>query len=154
MAAAELLLPVKIRNFTDFFASIFHATNAGKMFRPDNPLMPNYKYVPVAYHSRASSVCVSGTPVRRPRGQTKAPNETAPVYRASRNLDYELELGFYIGTPSELGTPVPIDQGRASTSSAFACSTTGRRATSRRGSTSRSARSSPRISPPRCRPGW
>ena len=105
---AELLLPVRIRNFTDFFASIFHATNTGRLFRPDNPLLPNYKYVPVAYHSRASSVRVSGTPVRRPCGQTKRPDEAAPVYRASQNLDYELELGFYIGTPSALGEPVPI----------------------------------------------
>ena len=104
----ELMLPVRIGNFTDFFASIFHATNAGRLFRPDNPLMPNYKYVPVAYHSRASSVRVSGTPVRRPFGQTKRPDEAAPVYRASHNLDYELELGFYIGTPSPLGEPVPI----------------------------------------------
>jgi fumarylacetoacetase len=105
--AAELLLPVRIGNFTDFYASIFHATNAGRLFRPDNPLLPNYKYVPVAYHSRASSVRVSGVAVRRPRGQTKRPDE-APAYRASRNLDYELELGFYIGTPSALGHPVPI----------------------------------------------
>src|SRR6516165_6338920 len=108
MAMAELMLPVEIGNFTDFFASIFHATNAGRMFRPDNPLMPNYKYVPVAYHSRASSVQVSGVPVRRPIGQTRRPDDAAPVYRASRNLDYELELGFYIGTPSMLGEPVPI----------------------------------------------
>src|SRR4029079_14898555 len=108
MADAELLLPVAIPNFTDFLASVFHATNAGKMFRPDNPLMPNYKYVPVAYHSRPSSVTVSGTPVRRPRGQTKPADETTPTYRACRNLDYELERGFYIGTPSELGTSVPI----------------------------------------------
>src|SRR4051794_15375880 len=91
MAEAELLLPVKIPNFTDFFASVFHATNAGKMFRPDNPLLPNYKYVPVAYHSRPSSVCVSGVPVRRPRGQTKPANETVPTYRPARSLDYELE---------------------------------------------------------------
>jgi fumarylacetoacetase len=110
MADAELFVPARIGNFTDFYASVFHATNAGKMFRPDNPLLPNYKYVPVAYHSRASSVCVSGTPVRRPLGQSKGPNEAAPVYRACRNLDYELELGFYIGTPSALGTPVPIAQ--------------------------------------------
>jgi fumarylacetoacetase len=106
--AAELVLPVRIGNFTDFFASIFHATNAGRLFRPDNPLMPNYKYVPVAYHSRASSVLVSGTPVRRPMGQTKRPDEAAPAFGASHNLDYELELGVYIGTPSRLGEPVPI----------------------------------------------
>ena len=108
IAAADLFVPVKIGNFTDFFASIFHATNAGRLFRPDNPLMPNYKYVPVAYHSRASSVRVSGTPVRRPSGQTKRGEDAAPVYRPARSLDYELELGFYIGRPSTLGTPVPI----------------------------------------------
>jgi fumarylacetoacetase len=108
MAQAEMMLPGRIANFTDFFASVFHATNAGKLFRPDNPLMPNYKYVPVAYHSRASSVRPSGTPVRRPRGQRKRPNEDAPSYGPSRNLDFELELGFYIGTPTELGTSVPV----------------------------------------------
>ncbi len=111
MAQAEIRLPVAIGDFTDFFASIFHATNAGRMFRPDNPLMPNYKYVPVAYHSRASSIRVSGTPFKRPRGQRKGPNDAAPSYGPSRNLDFELELGIYIGTPSELGDPVPI--GRA-----------------------------------------
>jgi fumarylacetoacetase len=110
MAQAELFVPARIGNFTDFFASIFHATNAGRIFRPDNPLNPNYKYVPVAYHSRASSVCASGTPVRRPLGQSKGPDDAAPAYRASRALDYELELGFYIGTPSALGEPVPIAQ--------------------------------------------
>jgi fumarylacetoacetase len=110
IAQAELFVPARIGNFTDFFASVFHATNAGKMFRPDNPLMPNYKYVPVAYHSRASSVCVSGAPVRRPHGQAKGPDEPAPVYRASRALDYELELGFYIGVPTALGEPVPIGE--------------------------------------------
>ncbi len=108
MAQAEILLPVAVPNFTDFFASVFHATNAGRMFRPDNPLMPNYKYVPVAYHSRASSVRVSGTAFKRPRGQRKPPNETVPSYGPSRNLDFELELGFYIGMPSELGEPIPI----------------------------------------------
>jgi len=108
MAQAELFVPARIGNFTDFFASIFHATNAGKLFRPDNPLNPNYKYVPVAYHSRASSVCASGTPVHRPRGQSKGPDDAAPVYRPSRALDYELELGFYIGAPSALGEPIPI----------------------------------------------
>jgi fumarylacetoacetase len=108
MAQAETRLPVAIGDFTDFFASIFHATNAGRMFRPDNPLMPNYKYVPVAYHSRTSSIIVSGTPFRRPRGQRKGPNEEAPSYGPSRNLDFELELGMYIGTSSKLGEPVPV----------------------------------------------
>ena len=113
IARAELFVPVRIGNFTDFFASIFHATNAGRLFRPDNPLMPNYKYVPVAYHGRASSVRVSGTPVRRPSGQTKRGEDTAPVYRPARSLDYELELGFYIGRSSTLGTPVPISEAGA-----------------------------------------
>ena len=78
------------------------------MLRPDNPLMPNYKYVPVAYHGRASSVRVSGTAVKRPQGQRKPANETVPSYGPSRNLDFELELGFYIGVPSELGATVPV----------------------------------------------
>jgi fumarylacetoacetase len=113
LAAVELFLPVKIGNFTDFFASIFHATNAGRLLRPDDPLTANYKYLPLAYHARPSSVCVSGTPVRRPCGQTRRGGETAPVYRASRSLDYELELGFYIGTPSGLGTRVPVGEAAA-----------------------------------------
>ena len=108
MANAKLRKPVAVCDFTDFFASIFHATNAGRMFRPDNPLMPNYKYVPVAYHSRASSVIPSGTAFKRPRGQRKGPNDTEPSYGPSRALDFELELGCYIGTPSELGEPVPV----------------------------------------------
>jgi fumarylacetoacetase len=108
MAQAEIKMPVAIGEFTDFFASIFHATNAGRMFRPDNPLMPNYKYVPVAYHSRTSSVRPSGTPFKRPRGQRKGANEPAPSYGPSRNLDFELELGMYVGTPTELGEPVAI----------------------------------------------
>jgi fumarylacetoacetase len=108
MAQAELMLPVRVANFTDFFASVFHATNAGRMFRPDTPLFPNYKYVPVAYHSRASSVRASGTPVRRPRGQRKGPNEAAPTYGPSRALDFELELGLYIGKSTDLGDTVPV----------------------------------------------
>ena len=99
MGQAEVGLPAVIPDFTDFFASIFHATNAGRMFRPDNPLMPNYKYVPVAYHSRTSSIIPSGVPFKRPRGQRKGPNDPAPTYGPSRNLDFELELGMYIGTP-------------------------------------------------------
>jgi fumarylacetoacetase len=113
IAAAEFSLPVQISNFTDFYASVFHATNAGRLFRPDNPLLPNYKYVPVAYHGRASSVRISGEPVRRPLGQTKRADETAPVYRPARSLDYELELGFYIGQPSTLGVSVPVAEAGA-----------------------------------------
>jgi len=111
MKDADVRLPVAFRNFTDFFASVFHASNAGRMFRPDNPLMPNYKYVPVAYHSRASSVRVSGTPVKRPQGQRKGANEDAPSYGPSRNLDFELELGVFVGLGSELGQTITV--GRA-----------------------------------------
>ena len=153
MATAELLLPVAIGDFTDFYASVFHATNAGRAFRPDNPLLPNYKYVPVAYHGRASSVRVSGTPVKRPQGQRKGQNEAAPSYGPSRNMDFELELGMYIGTPTALGETVPVGKA-ASQFSGFVCSTTGRRATCRRGNTSRSGRFSARISRPPSRPGW
>jgi fumarylacetoacetase len=108
MAQAQMGMPAAIGDFTDFFASIFHASNAGRMFRPENPLNPNYKYIPVAYHSRASSIIPSGTPFRRPRGQRKRPHDEAPSYGPSRNLDFELELGMYIGTPSTLGEPVPV----------------------------------------------
>ncbi len=108
MAQAEIALPVAIGDFTDFYASVFHATNAGRAFRPDNPLLPNYKYVPVAYHGRASSVRVSGTPVKRPQGQRKRADQDVPSYGPSRNLDFELELGFYIGAPTELGETVPV----------------------------------------------
>jgi fumarylacetoacetase len=108
MAQAELKMPVAVPNFTDFYASVFHASNVGRMLRPDNPLMPNYKYVPVAYHGRASSVCASGSNFKRPSGQRKRGDEAAPSYGPSRNLDFELELGFYIGVPNELGATVPI----------------------------------------------
>ncbi len=101
-------LPARIGDYTDFFAGIHHATNTGRQFRPDNPLLPNYKYVPVAYHGRASSVIVSGQAVRRPNGQRKPASETVPSFGASRNLDYELELGIWVGPGNALGTPVPI----------------------------------------------
>jgi len=110
MAQANMRMPLAVRNFTDFFASIFHASNAGRMFRPDNPLMPNYKYVPVAYHSRASSVRISGTPVKRPNGQRKGANEAAPSFGPSRHLDFELELGAFIGSATELGRSLPVGQ--------------------------------------------
>jgi fumarylacetoacetase len=110
-AGAELLRPVRIGAFADFFASVHHATNAGRLFRPDAPLLPNYKYVPVAYNGRANTVRASGQPVRRPRGQLKAPDQAAPVYAPARRLDYEVELGLYIGRASSAGQPVPV--GRA-----------------------------------------
>lgn len=107
-AQAELLLPATIGDYTDFYASIVHATNVGSMFRPDNPLLPNYKYVPIGYHGRASSIVVSGTPVRRPNGQTKAPQAAQPQFGPSRRLDYELEVGVLIGPGNALGEPIPI----------------------------------------------
>jgi fumarylacetoacetase len=100
--------PATIGDYTDFFAGIQHATNTGRLFRPDNPLLPNYKYVPVAYHGRASSVRVSGTPVRRPNGQRKPPDEAAPSFGPCRNLDFELELGVWIGPGNAPGAPIPL----------------------------------------------
>jgi fumarylacetoacetase len=104
-------LPAQIGDYTDFYVGIHHATNVGRQFRPDQPLMPNYKYVPIGYHGRASSVRSSGEPVIRPSGQRKAGDADAPEFGPSRRLDYELELGIWIGRGNELGTPIPI--GRA-----------------------------------------
>ena len=104
----RLELPAAIGDYTDFFAGIHHATNAGKLFRPDNPLLPNYKYVPIGYHGRASSIAVSGATLRRPSGQRKPSTEAIPSFGPSRSLDYELELGVWIGPGNELGTPVAI----------------------------------------------
>ena len=101
-------LPARIGDYTDFYVGIHHATNVGKLFRPDNPLLPNYKYVPIGYHGRASSVAPSGTPVRRPNGQRKPPDEAAPSFGPCRSLDYELELGVWIGPGNALGAPIPI----------------------------------------------
>jgi fumarylacetoacetase len=109
-ADCELLLPVAIGNYTDFYAGIVHATNAGRLFRPDHPLLENYKWVPIGYHGRASSIRVSGQPVRRPRGQHKLPGETAPVFAPTQKLDFELELGVWIGPGNQLGNPIPIEQ--------------------------------------------
>jgi fumarylacetoacetase len=106
--ACRLELPATIGDYTDFFAGIHHATNAGKLFRPDNPLLPNYKYVPIGYHGRASSIRTSGTHVRRPNGQRKSAAESVPSFGPSRNLDYELELGVWIGPGNELGAPIPV----------------------------------------------
>jgi len=109
LAKAELVLPARISGFTDFFASVHHATNAGRLFRPDNPLLPNYKYVPIAYNGRANSVQAPGD-VRRPRGQIKAAGEGPPVFAASARLDYEVELGVYIGAATKRGEPVAVGQ--------------------------------------------
>ena len=103
-------LPALIGDYTDFYVGIHHATAVGKLFRPDAPLLPNYKYVPIGYHGRASSVRPSGIPVRRPNGQTKAPDAAAPSYGPCRRLDYELELGIWIGPGNAPGEPIPIRQ--------------------------------------------
>jgi fumarylacetoacetase len=108
IAGCELLLPVHAGDYTDFYASIHHATNVGRLFRPDQPLLPNYKHVPIGYHGRASSLVVSGTPVRRPWGQSKAEDADAPAFAPSKVLDYEVEAGLVIGRGNALGTPIPI----------------------------------------------
>ena len=110
MAEAELLLPALIGDYTDFYASVHHATHVGSMFRPDNPLLPNYKWIPIGYHGRASSIVPSGTPVRRPRGQIKPPTAAAPVFAPTQALDYEMEIGCFVGPGNQLGAPVPIEK--------------------------------------------
>lgn len=108
---ANLVMPCEVRDYSDFYASIFHATNVGSMFRPNNPLLPNYKHIPIGYHGRASSVVPSGTPIRRPVGQ-KAPAEEGgmPTRSPSALLDYELEVGFFVGQGNDLGTTIPISE--------------------------------------------
>ncbi|WOH53393.1 fumarylacetoacetase [Bradyrhizobium sp. sBnM-33] len=106
---ADMYVPAKVHNFTDFFASIDHAINAGRLFRPNQPLLPNYKYVPVAYNGRSSSIVVSGTAIRRPRGQIMPTGEVEPNYGPCRQLDYEVELGIYLGAKTDLGEPVRIE---------------------------------------------
>jgi fumarylacetoacetase len=118
-AAAQILhdanvcamhLPAKSASFTDFFAGIHHATNGGRRRNPNDPLGPNYKYVPVAYHSRASSLQPSGLPIRRPSGQRKLPEENAPSYGPCRKLDYELEVAIWVGPGNKQGEPIPISE--------------------------------------------
>jgi fumarylacetoacetase len=107
---AELRVPADIGDYTDFYASIHHATNVGSMFRPDEPLLPNYKWVPIGYHGRASSVVPSGVPIRRPQGQIRDDGAAAPVVAPTRALDYECEVGAWIGRGNELGDPVPLER--------------------------------------------
>jgi fumarylacetoacetase len=107
MRDAAMILPAQIGDYTDFYASMDHATRVGKLFRPDNPLLPNYKYVPIGYHGRASSIVVSGAEIRRPQGQIKNA-DAEPVYAASRSLDYELEMGALIGPGNPLGEPIAV----------------------------------------------
>jgi fumarylacetoacetase len=110
MKQAQLFVPVGIGDYTDFFAGIHHATNMGKMLRPDNPLLPNYKWVPIGYHGRGSSIVVSGTQIVRPHGQVKQPDSPAPVFTSSRRLDYEAELGFVIGPGNRLGRKIAVKE--------------------------------------------
>ncbi len=107
-SAAEYRVAARVGDFTDFYASIHHATAVGRLFRPDNPLLPNYKWVPIAYHGRASSVRVSGESFARPHGQVMPPGGTRPQLAATQRLDYELEVGVFIGRPNVLGSAVPL----------------------------------------------
>jgi fumarylacetoacetase len=115
MAGTRFMPPARMFNYTDFYASIHHARTVGSMFRPDNPLLPNYKHVPIGYHGRASSIVVSGTPISRPSGQQSPPENdpnAQPTFGPCKMLDYELEVGMVVGTPNKLGSPVPISQAR------------------------------------------
>jgi fumarylacetoacetase len=110
LEAVEPVLPFTVADYVDFYSSLEHATNLGRMFRPDaEPLLPNWRHLPVGYHGRAGTVVVDGTAVRRPRGQAKAPDVAAPTFGPSRRLDIELELGFVVGSPSRLGEPVSTE---------------------------------------------
>ena len=106
----EFAIPFQIRDYTDFYCSIYHATNVGSMFRPDNPLLPNYKYVPIGYHGRASSIVISGSEIRRPHGQNRSDQEKPPGFIPCKNLDYEMELGFFVGNGNDLGQSIPISE--------------------------------------------
>jgi fumarylacetoacetase len=107
----EMLLPCEIGDYTDFYSSKQHATNLGTMLRgPENPLLPNWHHLPVAYHGRASSVVVSGTPIRRPLGQSRSDDAAPPSFGPTRALDFELEVGFFVGTGNPLGEPIPIHE--------------------------------------------
>jgi len=110
-AEARMHLPISIGDYTDFYSSIEHATNVGRMFRdPENALLPNWRHLPVGYHGRSSSIIESGVPIRRPKGQTKPPTAETPIYGPSKRLDFELEMGFVIGKDSELGQQVSTDE--------------------------------------------
>jgi fumarylacetoacetase len=110
MAEAEHAVPARIGDYTDFYTSIHHATNAGRLFRPDNPLMPNYRWVPIAYHGRGSSVGVSGQDFHRPLGQTRAADAADPIVEPCRRLDFELEVGAFIGPGNPIGEPIAVDK--------------------------------------------
>ena len=109
-AEVEYGLPARIGDYTDFYTSIYHATNVGKLFRPDNPLLPNYRWVPIGYHGRASSIGVSGQAFARPCGQVLPAGATDPVFAASKRLDWELELGVFMGSGNDLGSAIALDE--------------------------------------------
>ena len=109
-ARSEMAVPCRIGDYTDFYTGIHHATTVGRLFRPDNPLLPNYPWVPIGYHGRSSSIVVSGTPVRRPQGQLKGPDDAAPQLAPTQRLDHELELGAFIGSGNRQGEPIGIDE--------------------------------------------
>ncbi|MEE4662633.1 fumarylacetoacetase [Pseudomonas alliivorans] len=108
----QMHVPARIKDYTDFYVGIHHAENVGKLFRPDNPLLPNYKYVPIGYHGRASTISPSGQPFVRPAGQIKLPDNDAPIHCATRRLDYELEMGLWVGPGNAFGEPIPISEAR------------------------------------------
>jgi fumarylacetoacetase len=110
ISEVEVYLPADIGDYTDFYASVYHATNVGKLFRPDNPLLPNYKYVPIAYHGRSSSIVISGTDVTRPKGQTAAKPAGPPTFGPSEMLDYEAEVGFFVGQGTEIGQTLSLEE--------------------------------------------
>lgn len=119
MSRCELYLPAQVGDYTDFYVGIHHAQNIGSFFRPDNPLLPNYKHVPIGYHGRSSTICISGTPVRRPNGQTLPAGQETPSFGPSKRLDYELELGIWLGPGNNMGEAIAI--GDASTHVAGFC---------------------------------
>ncbi|GAB4554442.1 MAG: fumarylacetoacetase [Phycisphaerales bacterium] len=110
MDDCHMLVPGEIGDYTDFYASVHHATNVGSMFRPDNPLLPNYKWIPIGYHGRASSIVASGTDIRRPCGQTRPDDSAPPIYGPCKLLDYELEVGCMLGPANAMGDRLPIER--------------------------------------------
>lgn len=150
MANAAMLVPCAIGDYTDFYAGIHHATNVGSMFRPDNPLLPNYKYVPVGYHGRSSSIVISGTPFHRPNGQTRPDPDAQPKFGPARRLDYEMEIGMFVGRGNELGDRVPVDRAEEHIFGLFArtASATGTRASDSASAAGRCCRRSETAVPP------
>jgi fumarylacetoacetase len=112
ISEAEMKMPAQVQNYTDFYTSVHHARNVGRVIRPNNPLTPNFQWLPIAYHGRASSLVLSGTPFRRPHGQSRPASNQAPAFGPCQRLDFELEMGFFVGPSSGLGEPIPLAQAR------------------------------------------